>query len=82
MYHVYVIRSKSRKYLYIGLSNDLVRRFAQHQEGKSQTTRAYRPFELVYSERFISRLAARKREKYLKSGIGKEWVRRNFSDRV
>ncbi len=62
--------------MYVGLSNDLVRRFAQHQDGKSQTTRAYRPFELVYSEGFISRLAARKREKYLKSGIGKEWVRR------
>jgi putative endonuclease len=75
MYFVYVLRSISREYLYVGLTNNLLRRIRQHQAGYERTTRAYRPFELIYSEQFLTRLEARNREKYLKSGSGKEWLR-------
>ncbi|MBI3315186.1 MAG: GIY-YIG nuclease family protein [Candidatus Omnitrophica bacterium] len=75
MTHVYVIGSQSRNYLYVGLTNDLTRRLYQHQEGKSRTTRAYRPFRLIHSESFGSREEARSREKFLKSGSGKEWIK-------
>ncbi len=75
MFYVYVIKSKFRNYIYIGLSNNLDRRLKEHQEGLNKTTKPYRPFDLIYTENFESRVEARKREKYLKSGIGKEWIK-------
>ena len=52
---------------------DLKSRVNRHNEGREKTTRAYRPFVLIYSEIVDdSRVEARKREKYWKSGIGKE----------
>ncbi|MBF0490456.1 MAG: GIY-YIG nuclease family protein [Candidatus Omnitrophica bacterium] len=75
MYFVYVLKSEQRNYIYVGLTNDLERRIKQHQEGKSSTTRSYRPFVLVLTEKSELRLEARNREKYLKSGSGKEWIK-------
>ena len=76
MYTVYVLRSLKRKYLYVGLTADLARRVQEHQGGSERTTRPYRPFDLFLSEEFSTRREARKREKYLKSGHGKEWLKR------
>ncbi len=75
---VYVINSLSRNYIYVGLTNSLSRRIAQHQAGREKTTTPYRPFELVHTEEFPNRVEARAREKYLKSGIGKEWIKKNI----
>jgi len=59
-----------------GLTKDLKKRFDQHQKGRNRSTRAYRPFKLIYTEEFEKRSEGRMREKYLKSGIGKEFLRR------
>ena len=75
MFSVYVLRSHRREYWYVGLSANVERRVRQHQEGKERTTKPYRPFDLVYVEGFMTRPEARKREKYLKSGSGKEWLK-------
>jgi putative endonuclease len=75
MYYVYAIKSISRNYIYVGMTNDLDRRINQHNNGKSITTKAYKPFILLYSEIKESREEARNREKYLKSGIGKEFLK-------
>jgi putative endonuclease len=75
MYYVYAIRSTSANYIYVGMTNNLDRRLRQHNNGESRTTKPYRPFVLIYSEIAENRIAARKREKYLKSGIGKEFLR-------
>ena len=76
MYYVYVMSSKTRKYIYVGITNNLSRRIAEHNSGYNKTTRTYRPFKLILSEEFTTRTTARKREKYLKSGIGKEFLKR------
>ncbi len=76
MYYVYVIVSQSRNYIYVGITNNVQRRVAQHQTGKERTTAPYRPFALVHIEEFQTRMDARNREKYLKSGIGKEWIKK------
>ena len=76
MYYVYAIKSEPRNYIYVGLANDPKRRIKQHNDGKERTTRPYKPFNLILLERFNSRLEARKREKYLKSGIGKEFLKK------
>ena len=77
-YYTYVIRSINRNYIYVGLTNNIGRRVNQHQNGKEKTTAPYRPFDLLFTEQFNSRIDARNREKYLKSGIGKEWIKNNF----
>ncbi|MSU75735.1 MAG: GIY-YIG nuclease family protein [Candidatus Magasanikbacteria bacterium] len=78
MFFVYILDSLSRNYIYVGLTNNVERRFGQHQAGKERTTAPYRPFQLVHTEEFVTRVEARKREKYLKSGIGKEWIKKTI----
>jgi len=77
-YYIYVIKSLARKYIYVGLTNNVENRISQHQEGREQTTRPYRPYLLILTEKYPTRMEARKREKYLKSGCGKEWIKRTF----
>jgi putative endonuclease len=75
MFFVYAIRSKSHNYIYVGLSNNYERRLKEHNNGYERTTKPYCPFELILVEEFQTRLEARKREKYLKSGIGKAFLK-------
>ncbi|HVV39303.1 MAG TPA: GIY-YIG nuclease family protein [Candidatus Paceibacterota bacterium] len=75
MYYVYAIKSSLRNYLYVGLTADIERRLSEHNKGRNKTTRPYRPFTLVYSEALSDRRSARSREKYLKSGVGKEFLK-------
>ncbi len=58
-------KSLTRNYIYVGLTDNVERRFNQHQLGKNKTTAAYKPFEIILVENFETRLEARKREKYL-----------------
>ena len=78
MYYVYALSSLTRKYIYVGLTNSLERRVKQHQNGREQTTAPYRPFRLIHAELYATRKTAREREKYLKSGIGKEFLKAIF----
>ena len=75
MFFVYAIRSVARNYIYVGLAKDLQKRIGQHNNGQNRTTRAYAPFNLIFSETFPSLAEARAREKYLKSGVGKGFLR-------
>ena len=73
--YVYAIRSAERNYIYVGLSDNLERRVHQHNSGSNKTTKPYAPFVLIWSETFPTRIEARKREKYLKSGSEKEFLK-------
>jgi len=75
MFFVYAIRSLTRNYIYVGLSNDYERRIREHNDGYERTTKPYRPFELILIEEFSTRPEARQREKYLKSGVGKAYLK-------
>ena len=75
MYYVYAISSLARNYIYVGLTDNLERRINQHNSGRSKTTKPYAPFVLIYHEEHETRPEARIREKYLKSGIGKEFLK-------
>ena len=76
MYSVYAIKSKDRNYIYVGLTNNLSRRLNEHNAGRNKTTRPYKPFFLIHVEEYETRMEARNREKYLKSGIGKDYLKR------
>ncbi len=80
MFTVYSIKSIHRNYIYVGLTNDIGRRFNEHQKGQNKTTAPYKPFVLIYQENFTTRSEARNREVYLKSGIGKEFLKQLLKD--
>jgi putative endonuclease len=71
----YVLRSRKDGRLYTGSTNDLQRRLQEHDRGKNVYARNAGPFDLVYREECPSRLEARRRERYLKSGVGREFVK-------
>ena len=77
MYNVYVLKSKKDGKLYTGITNDLNRRFYEHNKGKKSTPSTMRrgPFKIIYKEILPDRESARKREKYLKSGSGREYLK-------
>ena len=75
MIAVYAIKSLIKDYLYVGMTNDLERRLKEHNNGENRSTKAYRPFVLIYSEEFPDRTKARIKDKYLKSGVGKEFLK-------
>jgi len=64
--YVYILRSVSDGWYYIGCSVDPQRRLIEHNSGESKSTRARRPFELAYVERLPDLPAARKREQEIK----------------
>ena len=78
MFHVYVLRSLRDRSLYIGLTNDLERRLGEHDEGESPSTKAKRPLELLLAESFLTRREARDRERFYKSGFGREILKTTF----
>ena len=75
MYFVYVLHSQSYKRNYTGLTKDINLRLKQHNLKQNKSTKAYVPWVLIYSERFETRVEARKKEKYLKSGVGREFIK-------
>ncbi|WP_276359895.1 GIY-YIG nuclease family protein [Daejeonella sp. H1SJ63] len=81
MFFVYAIRSMTRNYIYVGLTSNIDRRLSEHNSGNNKTTKPYIPFELIITESFLTRIEARAREKYLKSGIGKEYLKMILSSK-
>ena len=77
MYRIYVLRSLKNGKRYVGLTGQLVEvRLHQHRSGTTQWTRQNGPFELVRTEEFADRIAAQRREGFLKSGSGREFLNR------
>ena len=55
------------------------KRFVQHNRGYNRSTKAYCPWILFFYEMFETREKARAREVYLKSGVGKEYIKSKWS---
>jgi putative endonuclease len=75
MYIVYAIASEKQNYIYVGMTSNLENRLERHNKGYEYATAPYKPFRLLYQEVVEDRKKAREREKYLKSGLGREWLR-------
>jgi putative endonuclease len=76
MFYVYAIKSELKDWIYVGLTQHIEQRLAQHNQGYNRSTKPYRPFRLIYTEEHADRVSARKREKYLKSAAGKRYLRK------
>jgi putative endonuclease len=66
-YFVYMLKSLKDEKFYTGHTSDLKKRLKRHNGGMVRSTKARRPFELVYWESFGTRSEAMKRERQLKS---------------
>jgi putative endonuclease len=71
MYYVYVLKSLKDKHLYLGYSSNLKRRFKEHQQGRSKSTKSRLPIKLLYYEAHTAEEDARRRELYFKTAKGK-----------
>ena len=72
MKYLYVIKSEQNGDLYVGITQNVETRLNDHQNGKNRYTKGLRPWNLVLVEEFEDWKEARKKEKYYKSGYGKE----------
>ncbi len=79
MFTTYVIQSLKNGRFYVGSTNNLIRRLVEHNSGGSIYTRATRPFVLVYSEKFNTRIEAVNRELALKTGQGRQWIKEELA---
>jgi len=71
-YYVYAIKSEKDNSVYVGLTSNFERRIREHNNGEVFSTKGHLPYRLIYKETCQDRIMARKREKYWKSGTGKE----------
>jgi putative endonuclease len=60
----------------VGISNNPDKRLLEHNAGKTKSTKGFIPWRIVYKEIVPDRQTAREREKYLKSGCGKEYIKK------
>lgn len=74
-YYVYILQSKKNDSFYIGYTSDLKKRLQMHNNGESQATKPFRPYQLIFYEAFMNRIDAKKREEYLKSGYGRRTIK-------
>jgi putative endonuclease len=75
MWCAYALQSRRDGWLYVGMTSDVKKRVVEHNRGYNRSTKARVPFQLIYVEECTSRQAAREREKYLKSGKGREFLK-------
>ena len=57
------------------MTTNVAMRLDQHNKLQNRSTKAFVPWVLLFHESYCTRKEARKREKYLKSGIGREYVK-------
>ncbi len=75
MFYVYVLHSEFDQGLYIGFSADLRRRLAEHRQGLAFATSFRGPWRLIYYEAYLEEEDALGRERYLKSGGGRRFLK-------
>ena len=78
MWYVYVLKGKSK--IYVGLTDNLKRRVAQHKRGQTHSTSRMGDLKPIYYEAFITEKDARKQEKFYKTGYGREILRDKLED--
>lgn len=70
MHFLYILRSYVNSKYYIGSTEDLNKRLYYHNSGKVKSTKAYKPWKIIYTETYNNKVDALKREKQIKSYKG------------
>ena len=75
-YYVYILESSYDENKYVGCTNNIKRRLEEHNSGKTISTKTRKPFKLIYCEVMLNKYDAYNREKFLKTGWGKNYIKR------
>lgn len=78
MYYIYLLQSEYDRLWYIGFTEDPFRRIEEHNNGKNLSTRNRRPWKLIYFEAYLEKRDALGREKFLKSGSGHRFLKKQL----
>ncbi|MFA6526783.1 MAG: GIY-YIG nuclease family protein [Candidatus Buchananbacteria bacterium] len=78
-YYIYVLKSSKDGNLYVGYTENLKSRLEQHNNGLVDSTKTRRPFSLIYFEGCLNKSDAINREKQLKTGFGRAYLKRRIS---
>ena len=77
MYYTYIVKSLSRNTLYVGNSENPEKRLeSEHNKGRVKYTKGRAPWVLVYKEKFYTRTEAVRQERFLKTGRGREYLKK------
>ena len=76
MYYVYILQSQRNGYLYIGCTTNINKRITLHNLGKVLSTKKFIPVKLIYCEIFLNKGDAFEREQFLKTGWGRNYIKR------
>jgi putative endonuclease len=71
---LYIIQSKEG-YVYVGSTTDIEKRLRQHNEHKAGWTKRGTEWKIIYQEDCASIAEGRMRERWFKSGIGREKIK-------
>ena len=80
MQYVYILQSKNDLGIYIGCTNNIKARLVLHNKKKVDSTKNRVPLILIHYEAYIDSRDAFKRERFLKTGWGRNFIRKNLSN--
>lgn len=82
MYTVYILYSEKHNKTYVGFTTDMQARFLSHNElGIKGWTIKFRPWIIIHTEEFYNKAEAMRREKWFKSGIGRDYIKNELLKR-
>ena len=76
MFYVYILKSTIDDDLYVGCTNNLKQRLQLHNSGKVYSTRKRHPLQLIHYEAFLDKHDAFIREQWLKTGWGRNQLKK------
>jgi len=80
MFYVYLLQCQDDKGWYIGMTSDLKQRVKEHQSGKGgRTTKLKKDWKLIYFEGYLNKKDATGRERFLKSGSGRRFLKKQLT---
>ncbi len=80
MYTVYILYSIKLSRYYVGYTNNLERRLKEHNRKKGKFTDRGIPWEIKYTENYLTKEEAQKREAYIKSRKSKQYIEQLIAD--
>ncbi len=76
-YTVYILKSSKDSKRYVGYTENILRRLTEHKNGLVKSTKNRRPLDLIYTEGFENKSDAIARERFFKTGKGREYLDKN-----
>lgn len=81
-FYVYVLKSISKEFIYVGFTSNLKRRLTEHNNKEELSTKYYAPFDLIHYEAYRNEKDAKRRENYFKTTKGKVTLRQMLKEYI